>query len=98
MKDDTATDRGVQGSKAPAQLTEDSTAEPGGGSAASAATDGEQGAARALRGRGRHKDQYEVEYCMAPDAPLQPKWLGIKEYEDLLDDGKLENELGGDGE
>jgi hypothetical protein len=39
-----------------------------------------------------------VEYRTAVGALVQRKWLGIKEYEALLDQGELEDELGGDGE
>jgi hypothetical protein len=58
----------------------------------------ERGRRRRRNWAGRYELQYEVEYRTAADAPVQRKWLGIKEYEPLLDQGDLEDELGEDGE
>ncbi|KAE9300391.1 hypothetical protein PF008_g23017 [Phytophthora fragariae] len=58
----------------------------------------ELGRRRRRNRAGRYELQYEVEYRTAEGAPPERKWLGVAEYEELLDVGKLGDELGGDGE
>ncbi|KAE9266811.1 hypothetical protein PR003_g31989, partial [Phytophthora rubi] len=58
----------------------------------------ELGRRRRRNRAGRYELQYEVEYRTAGGAPPERKWLGVAEYEELLDVGKLGDELGGDGE
>ncbi|GMF29522.1 unnamed protein product [Phytophthora fragariaefolia] len=58
----------------------------------------QRGRKRRRNRAGRYELEYEIEYRTSADAPVQRKWLGIKEYGVLLDQGELEDELSGDGE
>jgi len=58
----------------------------------------ERGRRRVRNRTGRYELQYEVEFRAAPGATLQRRWVDLPGYEALLDDGKLADELEGDGE
>lgn len=58
----------------------------------------ERGRRRQRNRAGRYELQYLVEYRTEEHGPVQQQWLGIAEFQALLDARKLEDELEGDGE
>ncbi|KAI9998483.1 hypothetical protein PInf_002871 [Phytophthora infestans] len=47
---------------------------------------------------GRYVLEYQVAYGTVADGPVGKRWLDVDKFKALLDAGKLEDELGGDGE
>lgn len=58
----------------------------------------ERGQRRRRNKAGRYEPEYLVEFATEVDGPVQQQWLRIAEYNALIDDSKLEDELDGDGE